>query len=369
MAEMDYYAILGIARGADAGEVKRAYRKLAMKMHPDRNPGDAQAEAMFKDINEAYDVLKDDRKRAAYDRFGHSAFNQGTQAPGGAGVDINEIFAQMFGHAMGGRRGPQRGGDIRADISVSMEEAFAGVTAGITVPSRVPCGACGGTGSRDRSGATDECPACRGTGKSRTQRGVISVETACGTCGGRGKVVRVPCPTCRGAGTSAGERTLKVRVPAGIGDGTRILVGGEGGAGGGGMPAGDLYVHVSVRAHPIFRRSDNSVFCDVSIRMAQAALGCEIDVPTIEGGKVRVKIPAGVQNGSQMRVPGRGFPSLQNSVRGDMFLNLSVETTRSLSPRQRELLKEFETETGPDGHPASEGFLSRVREFFAGTRH
>lgn len=378
MAKQDYYATLGVTREASADDLKKAYRKLAMQFHPDRNPDDKQAEAKFKEINEAYDVLKDEQKRAAYDRFGHAAFERGGGRPGGfeftAGGGLGDIFDQMFGEFMGGRRGGggrQRGGaDIRQAVEIDLAQAFAGIKANLRVPTRVPCDACSGTGSEDKSRPADTCGMCHGAGKVRAQQGFFLVERTCPTCGGAGRVVRSPCKVCQGQGTVQRERTLQVQIPAGVEDGTRIRLAGEGEAGGAGAPPGDLYVHVSVRAHPIFERDGANLALRMPIRMTQAALGADVEVPVIDGTKVKVKIPPGTQTGEQIRVRGKGFSVLRSAARGDLYIQVLVETPQHLTRRQRELLEEFEQEAQghTKGSPESEGFFAKVKEFFDGGR-
>ncbi len=375
MAKQDYYATLGVARGVDAEGLKKAYRKLAMQYHPDRNPGDREAEAKFKEINEAYDVLKDDQKRAAYDRFGHAAFEQGAGGAGGfdfsAAGGFGDIFEQMFGDFMGGGgrrggRGPRAGADLRAGVEIELTEAFSGTKATLRVPTRVKCEACNGTGSESKDGGAATCPACHGAGKVRAQQGFFVVERSCPTCGGQGRVVRNPCRICAGAGTVQSERTLQVQIPAGVEDGTRIRLAGEGEAGGPGGSPGDLYVHVAIRPHPIFQREGAMVFCRVPVRMTQAALGAEIEVPVIDGARARVKIPPGTQTGDQFRLRGKGFSVLRSAQRGDMVIQVQVETPHDLTRRQRELLEEFEAEADGKGSPEHEGFFAKAREFFQG---
>ena len=375
MAKQDYYATLGVARDASADDLKKAYRKLAMQLHPDRNPGDKKAEARFKEVNEAYDVLKDEQKRAAYDRFGHAAFEQGGPGGGAAGFDfgqgagLGDIFDQMFGEFMGGRsrgRGPRQGADIRAGIEIDLAEAFAGSRPQLRVPTRVSCEACAGTGSESKDRGGDTCTTCGGAGKVRAQQGFFLIERTCPNCGGQGRVVRNPCRICHGAGTVQRERTLQVQVPAGVEDGTRIRLAGEGEAGGPGAPPGDLYVHVSIRAHPIFQRDGANVFCRVPLRMTQAALGAEVEVPVIDGSRARVKIPPGTQAGEQFRLRGKGFSVLRSTARGDMYIQVAVETPQNLTRHQRELLEEFEGEANAKSHPESEGFFAKVKEFFEG---
>lgn len=375
MAKADFYSVLGVSKGADADELKRAYRKLAMRYHPDRNPGDKAAEAKFKELNEAYDVLKDDQKRAAYDRFGHAAFEQGGH-PGGfdasgmGGAGLGDIFDQMFGDLMGrGRqRGPRTGADIRTDVEIDLTEAFAGTKRTIRVQTRVACETCNGTGSENKERGSDVCGTCGGHGRIRAQQGFFLVERTCATCGGTGRVIRNPCRICRGQGTVARERGLQVSIPAGLEDGMRIRLQGEGEAGGPGAVPGDLYVHVGIKPHKLFQRDGAHIHCAVPLRMTLAALGGEIEVPTIDGGVAKVKISPGVQTGDQQRLRGRGFSVLNSSARGDMFIHLQVETPQKLTRRQRELLEQFdaEAEKNLSNSPQSEGFFARVREFFEG---
>ncbi len=377
MAKQDYYATLGVAREASADELKKAYRKLAMQYHPDRNPGDKTAEARFKDVNEAYEILKDEQKRAAYDRYGHAAFEQGAGAGpfgGGFGFEtggLNDIFDQMFGQFMGGRGGQARtraGNDIRHAVEIDLAEAFTGIKIPVRINTRVACDACAGTGSQDRGRSTDTCPTCQGHGKVRSQQGFFLVERSCPTCHGTGRVVRNPCRVCHGSGTVQRERSLQVQIPAGVEDGTRIRLPAEGEAGGPGGTPGDLYVHVAVRPHPIFQRDQASLLMRVPVRMSTAALGGEVEVPTIEGGKTKVKIPPGTQTGDQFRLRGKGFSVLRSTARGDMFIQVAVETPQNLTRRQRELLEEFDAEDQPSDthHPETEGFFAKVKEFFEG---
>jgi molecular chaperone DnaJ len=372
-SKQDFYTTLGVARDAGGEDLKKAYRKMAMKYHPDRNPGDKQAEAKFKEVNEAYDVLKDDQKRSAYDRFGHAAFEQGG---GGGGVfpfgesgGLGDIFDQMFGDMAGRRGGRARtGADLQTQIEVSLSEAFTGAKRQIRIPTRVACDACNGTGSESKEAARNTCSTCGGAGKVRAQQGFFLVERTCPTCGGVGRVIRNPCKTCQGAGTVQRERTLQVSVPAGVEEGTRIRLPGEGEAGPHGTPAGDLYVHIAIRPHEIFQRDGANIYCRVPLPMTQAALGGDVEVPAIDGSRAKVKIPAGTQTGDQFRLRAKGFSVLRSSVRGDMYIQVAVETPRSLSRRQRELLEEFQTEaeTHVDGSPEAQGFFAKVAKFFDG---
>jgi molecular chaperone DnaJ len=373
MAKQDYYTTLGVQRGASAEEMKKAYRKLAMQYHPDRNPGDAKAEAKFKELNEAYDVLKDDQKRSAYDRFGHAAFENGGPQPGAAGGfgfegGLGDIFDQMFG---GGRRGGERtqtGADLRAAVEIELAQAFTGTKANVRVPTRVTCDACSGSGSADKNASADTCATCGGAGRVRAQQGFFLVERTCPTCGGSGRTIRNPCRVCSGAGTVPREKTLAVAIPAGVEDGTRIRLSGEGEAGSRGAPPGDLYVHVAIKPHEIFQRDGANIFCRVPLRMTQAALGGEVEVPTIDGSAAKVKIPAGTQTGEQFRLRSKGFSVLRSAQRGDMYIQVAVETPQSLTRRQRELLEEFEAEgkSHAAGSPEHEGFFAKVKEFFEG---
>ena len=379
MAKRDFYATLEVARDASADDLKKAYRKLAMQFHPDRNPGNAQAEARFKEVNEAYDCLKDDQKRAAYDRFGHAAFEQGG---GGGGFDfsgaggLGDIFDQMFGDFMGqrgnpgGRRRTRAGADVQTQLEIDLTQAFSGAKMQVRVPTRVACEACKGTGSADGQRAADTCATCNGQGKVRAQQGFFVIERTCPTCGGAGRVIRNPCRVCQGAGTVQRERALQVNIPAGVEDGTRIRLAGEGEAGGQGAQSGDLYVHIAVRQHNLFHREGAHVFCEVPLRMTQAALGDTIDVPVIDGTRDKLKIPAGTQNGAQFRLRGKGFSVLRSAARGDMVVQAKVETPANLTRRQRELLEEFEAEARghAKGSPEHEGFFAKVKDFFESPR-
>ncbi len=374
--KQDFYTTLGVAKDANADDLKKAYRKLAMKYHPDRNPNDKQAETKFKELNEAYDVLKDDQKRGAYDRFGHAAFEQGGGGAGfGGGFNfaeggLGDIFDQMFGDVTGrGRGGRQRGGgDLRAQVEVDLAEAFAGAKVQLRVPSQVKCEACEGTGSESKSRENNTCATCRGQGKVRAQQGFFLVERTCPTCGGAGRVVKNPCKVCGGSGTVQRERTLQVSVPAGVEDGTRIRLSGEGEAGPQGAPAGDLYVHVGIRPHEIFQRDGANIYCRVPLPLTRAALGGEVEVPSIDGTRAKVKIPPGTQTGDQFRLRSKGFSVLRSADRGDMYIQVAVETPQHLTRRQRELLEEFEAESKDHakGSPETEGFFAKVAKFFEG---
>jgi molecular chaperone DnaJ len=378
MAKQDYYSTLGVAKDADLETVKKAYRKLAMQYHPDRNHGDAAAEQKFKEINEAYDVLKDDQKRAAYDRFGHAAFENGHAGFNGrggpAGFDFTasgfaDIFDEMFGEFMGGRRGSQsraRGGDLRYNMEITLEEAFAGKQATIRVPGTVPCEACHGTGG-EKGTQPVNCPTCRGHGKVRATQGFFTIERTCQSCGGLGKVIEKPCPNCHGQGRTAKDKTLQVTIPAGVEDGTRIRLAGEGEAGLRGAPSGDLYIFLSVKPHRLFQRDGANIHCRVPLSMATAALGGSIEIPTIDGSRAKVQVPAGTQTGQQFRLKGKGMSVLRTNARGDMYAEIVVETPVNLTKRQKELLKEFEADSKKNGSsfsPESDSFFARVKEFF-----
>lgn len=374
MSKADFYDTLGVDRGADDKTLKSAYRKKAMQYHPDRNPGDAQAEANFKEINAAYEALKDPQKRAAYDRFGHAAFEQGGPGgPGGGGGDfgasMSDIFEDIFGDFMGGggaRRGRtanNRGADLRYNLEISLEEAFAGKTVDIDIPSSVSCENCSGSGARPGSDPSS-CGTCGGIGKVRAAQGFFTIERTCPTCQGRGEIITDPCDNCSGDGRVHEERSLSVNIPAGIEDGTRIRLANEGEAGERGGPTGDLYIFVSLKPHDFFQRDGSDIFCRVPISLTTAALGGQFDVPTVDGGKTRVKVPDGSQSGKQFRLRGKGMSVLRAKQRGDMYIQIAVETPSNLSKRQRELLQEFEKESSADNNPQSHGFFARMRDFF-----
>ena len=375
MAKQDFYEILGVSKSASPDELKSAYRKLAMKHHPDRNPGDKSAEQKFKEINEAYDILKDDQKRAAYDRFGHAAFEQGgARGPGDFGFSggFADIFDEMFGEFMGGGRrgqgGPSRGSDLRYNLEISLEEAFRGKQTTIRVQTLVACDQCKGGGAEAGSRPI-ACPTCYGRGRVRAQQGFFTIERTCTTCQGAGRVIDNPCKACGGQGRARREKTLSVNIPAGVEDGTRIRLGGEGEAGVRGALAGDLYMFISVTPHRIFQRDGANIYCRVPIPITTAALGGTIEVPSVDGSRARVTVPAGTQSGHQFRLRGKGMTVLRSPARGDMFIEAVVETPRNLNKRQQELLREFE-KAGEGGmtHPESEGFFAKVKEFFEDLR-
>ncbi|TWT14821.1 molecular chaperone DnaJ [Reyranella sp. CPCC 100927] len=372
----DFYELLGVGRSAGADEIKKSYRKLAMQYHPDRNPGDKAAEKKFKEINHAYDILKDEQKRAAYDRYGAAAFEGGAgpNGPGGGpfgggGFDFSDIFEQMFGGDTGGRgrsSGPARGNDLRYNLEISLEEAFAGSDASVRVPSSVSCDTCHGSGAEPGSRPVN-CPTCQGRGRVRMQQGFFTIERTCPTCHGAGQKIEKPCRVCHGAGRVRKDKTLNVKIPAGVEDGTRIRLAGEGEAGARGGPTGDLYVFLSVRKHRLYERDGADLLCRVPISMVQAALGGSIEVPTLDGKMARVSIPAGTQAGHQFRLRGKGMPVLRTTQKGDLYIETLVETPVNLTARQKELLKEFESAgKGNDTSPESEGFFNKVKEMFGG---
>ncbi|KAB7614552.1 molecular chaperone DnaJ [Amylibacter sp. SFDW26] len=382
MSKSDYYDLLGVSKGATDAEIKKAYRKKAMELHPDRNKDDASAEGKFKEVNEAYDALKDPEKKAAYDRYGHAAFEGGMGGGGGFGgrggghgdfgSAFSDVFDDLFGDMMGGRGGrgggqrPARGSDLRYNLSVSLEDAFTGKQETINVNSSVNCDSCSGTGAEGGS-EPSTCPTCSGMGKVRAQQGFFTVERTCPTCNGRGSIITNPCKVCDGSGRQQRERSLSVNIPAGVETGTRIRLAGEGEAGTRGGPTGDLYIFIEVEEHDLFEREGPNLYCRVPVAMTKAALGGEIEVPTIDGGKSRVKVPAGSQAGTQMRLRGKGMPGLRSNAKGDLFLEIGVETPVNLSSKQKELLKEFES-LGEDNSPESKDFFSTVKSFWDGMK-
>jgi molecular chaperone DnaJ len=372
MAKRDYYEVLGVERSANDNDLKAAYRKLAMKFHPDRNSGDRDSEHRFKEINEAYEVLKDGDKRAAYDRFGHAAFEQAGGGPG-FGAEFASSFADIFDDFFGmggGRRGRgsgrERGADLRYNMELTLEDAFSGKTAQIRIPTSVTCETCAGGGAK--AGTKPKvCAMCGGQGKTRHAQGFFTLERTCSSCHGRGQVIDTPCGACGGLGRTTRERALSVNIPPGVEDGTRIRLSGEGEAGLRGGPSGDLYIFLSIAAHPFFQRDGADLHCRAPISMTTAALGGEFEVPTIDGGKTRVKIPDGTQSGRRFRLQAKGMPVLRSKQLGDMYVQVVVETPQNLTKRQRELLIEFQKLSSNETNPESAGFFGRVKEFF-GTR-
>ena len=367
MTKRDYYEILGVSRTVTEVELKSAFRKQAMQCHPDRNPGDTAAEALFKEVNEAYQVLSDGQKRAAYDRFGHQAFEQGGGGMGeGFASSMADIFDDLFGDVMGRRGGRgggrERGSDLRYDLEITLDEAFAGKTAQIKAPTTVTCEACAGSGAKGGS-KPKTCPTCAGHGRVRAQQGFFAVERTCPTCHGRGEKIDDPCPACSGAGRVARERTLSVNIPQGVEDGTRIRLAGEGEAGLRGGPSGDLYIFLSVKPHPMFHRDGADLYCRVPISMVQATLGGEFPLGTIDGGETRVKVPEGTQTGRQFKIRGKGMPVLRSRDFGDLYVQAVVETPQNLTKRQRELLAEFDQESSHRTQPESAGFFAKMKDF------
>src|SRR5262245_13424920 len=372
MAKRDYYETLGVARTAKDPEIKAAFRKLAMQHHPDRNPGDKECGHRCKEINGAYDVLKDGDKRAAYDRFGHAAFEQGGAGGAGFGADVASTFADIFddffgmgGSRRAGRTGRERGSDLRYNMEITLEEAFHGKTAQINIPTPVICDACTGTGAK--SGTRPKaCASCGGAGKVRHAQGFFTLERTCVACQGRGQVIEQPCPVCSGSGRVTRARTLAINIPSGVEDGTRIRLAGEGEAGVRGGPSGDLYIFLAIAAHAFFQRDGADLHCRVPVSMVTAALGGDFEIPTIDGGNSRVKIPAGTQSGRRFRLSGKGMPVLRSKQTGDMYVQVMVETPQNLTKRQRELLAEFEQLSSHDTQPEAAGFFGKVKEFFGG---
>jgi molecular chaperone DnaJ len=373
MAKRDFYEVLGVSKTATEAELKSAFRKAAMGCHPDRHPGDRQAETRFKELNEAYQTLSDAQKRAAYDRYGHAAFEQGGAGGMGDGfaASMSDIFDDLFGDMMGGRRGGrqgsgrERGADLRYNLEITLEEAFRGKSATIKMPTSVTCEACSGSGARAGSKPVT-CRTCGGHGRVRAQQGFFAIERTCPTCHGRGQTIDNPCDKCSGSGRLTRERTLSVNVPAGVEDGTRIRLTGEGEAGMRGGPTGDLYIFLAVKPHPVFQRDGADLYCRVPISMVQAALGGDFTIRTLDGAESRVTVPEGAQSGRQLRIRGKGMPILRSRDSGDLFVQLNVETPQNLTRRQRELLNEFAQESSHKTHPESAGFLARMKEFFEG---
>ena len=380
MAKRDFYEILGATKGASADDLKKAYRSKAKELHPDRNSDNPNAESQFKEINEAYDVLKDADKKAAYDRYGHAAFEGGMAGPrgGGGGTGdfgsaFSDVFEDLFGDFMGrsggaggGRNRAQRGSDLRYNLRVNLEESFKGVQKTINVPSSVTCDTCRGSGAE---GGVEPvtCPTCSGMGKVRAQQGFFTVERTCPTCAGAGQIVKNPCKSCGGAGRIERDRSLSVNIPAGVETGTRIRLASEGEAGMRGGPSGDLYIFIEVKEHPIFQRDGINLFCRVPVSMITAALGGEVEVPTIDGGKSRVKVPQGAQTGKQMRLRAKGMPALRGGGQGDMLIELAVETPVNLTARQRDLLREFE-QLSAENNPEGSSFFTKVKGFWDGMK-
>src|SRR6202161_2783048 len=373
MAKRCYYETLSVERTATEVDIKTAFRRQAMQWHPDRNPGDNEAEHRFKEVNEAYEILKDADKRAAYDRYGHAAFEQGNGMNGahGFGADFattfSDIFDDLFG--MSARRGRcsgrARGADLRYNMEISLLEAFAGKTAQIRIPTSVTCEACSGSGAKPGT-KPKACPMCGGHGRGRHAQAFSTRERTCPSCQGRGQVIDTPCSSCAGSGRVTRERTLSVNIPAGVEDGTRIRLAGEGEAGAAGGPPGDLYIFLSIGSHPFFQREGADLHCRVPVSMVTAAMGGDCEVPTIDGGKTKVKVPEGTQSSRRFRLQSKGMPVLRQRQHGDMYVQVVVETPQKLSKKQRDLLAEFDRLSSTETHPESAGFLGKVKEFLDG---
>ncbi|MCD1127149.1 molecular chaperone DnaJ [Jinshanibacter sp. LJY008] len=373
MAKKDYYEILGVGRDADEREIKKAYKRLAMKHHPDRNQGDKDSEEKFKEIKEAYEVLTDAQKKAAYDQYGHAAFEQGGMGGGGfgggfsGGGDFNDIFGDVFGDIFGGRRQrASRGSDLQYTMTLTLEEAVRGVTKEIRIPTLAECDVCYGSGAKVGTSSIT-CSTCHGAGQVQMRQGFFAVQQTCPTCHGRGKIIKDPCNKCHGQGRVEKTKTLSVKIPAGVDTGDRIRLSGEGEAGENGAPSGDLYVQVQVKQHPIFERDGNNLYCEVPINFAMAALGGEIEVPTLDG-RVNLKVPAETQTGKLFRMRGKGVKSVRGGSQGDLLCRVVVETPVKLNDKQKQLLRELEEslggEKGAKNSPRSKSFFDGVKKFF-----
>lgn len=376
-AGRDYYETLGVPRDADAATIKSAFRKLAMKLHPDQNPGCKVSEEKFKELGEAYAVLSDPEKRAQYDRFGKAAFQNGGPGfgPGAAGFsDFSDLFNEIFGGGFeemftrgGGRtrNGPERGADLRYDVELTLEQAFRGMEREIVVPRAQACAPCSGSGSEGNA-PLEQCRTCNGVGQVRASQGMFRIVRTCPACHGRGQAIKTPCRTCGGRGMTQKERTLSVKIPPGVEDGTRIRLAGEGDMGARSGPPGDLYLFLSVKPHTLFERDGADLYCRAPTPMCKAALGGELEIPTIEGERAKITIPAGAQTGRRFRVKGKGMTHLRGKERGDLHVELLVETPVNLSAKQRKLLEEFAKDCGEEAHPQTQGFFDSVKKFFDG---
>jgi len=377
MSKRDFYEVLGVQKGASEADMKKAYRRLARDLHPDKNKDDPKAADKFKEVNEAYDVLKDAEKKAAYDQFGHAAFEGGMGGGGRGGAGgpefssaFSDVFDDLFGDFMGGQRrggggrARARGSDLRYNLKINLEDAYTGKETTISVPGSVSCDSCDGTGSENGE-APQTCPTCSGMGKVRAQQGFFTIERTCPTCGGRGQTIKNPCRVCQGQGRVAKSRSLQVRIPEGVENGTRIRLAGEGEAGARGGPPGDLYIFLEMAEHQLFERDGMDLFCRIPVPMTTAALGGEIEAPTIDGGKSRVKIPAGAQSGKQLRLRAKGMPQLRGGKFGDLYLELQVETPVNLTSHQKELLQLF-TDASKENSPESKDFFTKVKGFWDG---
>ena len=378
MSKRDYYEVLGVSSSASEAELKKAYRTKAKELHPDRNSDNPNSESQFKEVNEAYDILKDQNKKAAYDRYGHAAFEGGSAGPGAGGFHgggdfssaFSDVFEDLFGDFRGNQNGRQRasrGSDLRYNLNISLEEAFSGIQKKITIPSSVNCNDCNGTGASGGAEPTT-CPTCSGMGKVRAQQGFFTVERGCPTCSGMGQIIKNPCQKCKGSGQEEKERSLSVNIPSGVETGTRIRLSGEGEAGVRGGPSGDLYIFTEIAEHKIFERDGKNLYCRIPVSMTTAAIGGEIEAPTIDGGRSRVKIPNGSQSGRQMRLRSKGMPALRGSGNGDLFIELAVETPVNLTSEQKDLLKQFEA-LSVDNNPHSKNFFSSVKSFWESVKN
>jgi len=368
MADKDFYEILGVGRGASDDDIKKSYRKLAMKHHPDRNQGNADSEKKFKEASAAYEVLKDPQKRGAYDQYGHDAFKQGGGAQGfGDSGGFSDIFEEFFGGGFGGQssgqRGPSRGSDLRYNMSISIKEAFEGKKTEIKIPGYINCEPCNATGSADKSGPST-CSTCDGHGKVRSTSGFFSIERPCPTCGGEGSSIKNPCLKCNGTGQTKKQKTISVNIPEGVDTGTRVRISGEGEPGHKGAGNGDLYIFVDIEKDKLFEREEENLFCQIPISIITAIIGGEIEVPTIEGKKARLTIPAGTQSETQFRLRGKGMSILRQNRRGDMYVEVGVEIPVNLNSKQKAILSEFEKEGGTSKthSPKSQSFFRKIKE-------
>ena len=369
MSKQDFYEVLGVDRNVDNNSLKSAYRKLAMKFHPDKNPGNEKAEKKFKEVSEAYDVLSNPEKKAAYDQYGHDAFSGGgfgEQSGFSSGFgSFSDIFEDFFGDGTGsrGQERQKKGEDLKYELTISLRDSYLGVKKEINFETLVTCQACRGSGSQNDSGI-QTCGTCGGSGRIRASQGFFTVERTCPTCNGTGEVITDPCQACNGEGRVRKNRNIEVSIPSGVEEGSRIRLSGEGAAGHRGGPAGDLYIFVNIEEHELFQREGTSIFCNVPISISEASLGGSVEVPTVSGGRAKVKIPAGTQSGDQLRLSGKGMPALRSVTFGDMIISLNVEIPKNLSERQKELLKEFDSESNQNNIPESTGFFTKVKDFW-----
>ncbi len=371
MSKNDYYDVLGVSKDSDPGTIKSSYRKLAMKFHPDKNPGDVEAEKKFKEISEAYEVLSNPEKKEAYDTYGHDAFNQGSggfsEGFGSGFGNFSDIFEDFFGDFGGrpNRKREQRGQDLKYEIDIDLRESFTGIKKEISFDTLVRCDDCSGSGSEKGSGLRD-CSVCGGSGRTRASQGFFTVERTCSSCGGAGQVITDPCNSCHGEGRRRKSRNLEVNIPAGVEDGSRIRLSGEGAVGQNGSAPGDLYIFVNMMEHQIFGRNGTEIFCNVPVSIVDASLGGSVEVPTVSGGRVKVKIPPGAQHGDQFRLTGKGMPALRSTSFGDMIISLIIEIPKNLSQNQKNLLNQFNEELNQNNSPEKSGFFSKVKDFWDG---